>query len=373
MTQISSFANRQARLTEALHKAGLNGLALNPGPSLLYLTGLNFHLMERPVVALFTPNKQPILVMPELEAAKAAALPFQAQVFLFGEDPTKWPETFRQAAQAAGLNAGRVGVEPTRLRFLELRLLEAAAKTSFVSAEEVLASLRMSKDEGELAAMRQAVQIAQRALEATIPLIKIGVTERQLASELSLQLLRCGSDSEFPFTPIVSGGPNSANPHASPSDRPLQKGDLLVIDWGAAYRGYISDLTRTFALGPMDDELVKIAQIVLDANTAGRQAGRPGIPCGDVDLAARTVIEKAGYGQYFTHRTGHGIGMEGHEGPYMRAGNSLLLAPGMTYTVEPGIYLPDRGGVRIEDDMAVTSDGSISLSDMPRPLHFITG
>ena len=144
----------------------------------------------------------------------------------------------------------------------------------------------------------------------------------------------------MPFAPIVSGGPNAANPHAGPSERKLQAGDLLVVDWGAAYDGYISDLTRTFAVGEVDDEYKKIHTIVQAANAAGRAAGKPGVPCANVDKAARDVIENAGYGKYFTHRTGHGIGMEGHEEPYMRGDNMQLLEPGMAFTVEPGIYLP---------------------------------
>jgi Xaa-Pro dipeptidase len=198
--------------------------------------------------------------------------------------------------------------------------------------------------------------------------VRPGISERAIASELTLQLLRHGSDSEFPFAPIVSGGPNSANPHASPSERPLQTGDLLVIDWGAIYNGYISDLTRTFAIGQVDEEYRRIHEIVQQANGAGRQAGGPGVPCEVVDQAARRVIEQAGYGVYFTHRTGHGIGMEGHEHPYIRAGNTDALRPGMTYTVEPGIYLPGRNGVRIEDNMLVTEAGVETLSDLPREL-----
>jgi Xaa-Pro dipeptidase len=293
-------------------------------------------------------------------------------VMLYGEDPAKWGDVFRQGAQAAGLNAGNVGVEPTGLRFLELRLLEEAMpKAHFVSASDSLAALRMCKDANELAAMRRAVDIAQRGLLAVLPVIKAGVTEKAIAGELTLQLLRAGSDAQFPFSPIVSGGPNSANPHAVPSERPLQNGDLLVIDWGAIYAGYISDLTRTFAIGAVEDELRKIVEIVLQANAAGRAAGRPGVPASAVDQAARQVIEKAGYGQFFTHRTGHGLGMEGHEEPYMRAGNEIPLQPGMTYTVEPGIYLPERNGSRIEDDVVVTENGSESLSDMPRELKVL--
>lgn len=366
------YSLRQSRLSAALAGTGLNGLVLNPGPSLVYLTGLHFHLSERPTLALFVPNHPPILVMPELEAAKAQALPFPAQVLLFGEDPATWPGVFHQALLAAQMIAGTIGVEPNRLRFLELRLLEAADRQAkFISAEDSLAALRMRKDESEIANMRQAAEIAQRALLATRPVIRVGVTERAIASELTLQLLRAGSDAEMAFAPIVSGGPNSANPHATPSDRPLQAGDLLVIDWGASYNGYLSDLTRTFAIGPVEDEFTNIARIVGQANAAGRAAARPGIAAQEVDRAARAVIESAGYGQFFIHRTGHGLGMEGHEGPYMREGNTLLLDPGMTFTVEPGIYLPGRGGVRIEDDVVITPDGAESLSNLPRELQMV--
>lgn len=219
--------------------------------------------------------------------------------------------------------------------------------------------------------MRKAVDVAQRAFQDTIPLIKSGITERELAAELTLQLLRHGSEPELPFFPIVASGPNSANPHSTPTDRKLEMGDLLVLDWGATIEGYVSDLTRTLALGEVEAELAHIAQIVQQANAAGRAAARPGIPAGEVDHASRNVIEMAGYGQYFIHRTGHGLGMEAHEEPYIRAGNDLLLDPGMTFTVEPGIYLPERGGVRVEDDLLVTVDGVESLSNLPRNLLII--
>jgi Xaa-Pro dipeptidase len=373
-THSSPFLARQHLLADGIMHSELDALVLNPGPSLVYLTGLNFHLMERPVVIFFIPGQPPSIVLPELETAKLSALPFALSAYPYGEDPATWPGIFQRTLQASGLNGKTIGVEPTRLRFLELRLLEAAAPTArFTSAEDTLAGLRMRKDSSEVAAMRQAVDIAQRALLATLPSIKPGLTERQVASELTSQLLRAGSDPEFPFSPIVSGGPNSANPHASPSDRPLQAGDLLVIDWGAIYAGYISDLTRTFAIGPVEEEYTRIHQIVLQANAAGREASRPGVPAETIDHAARQVIEQAGYGPYFTHRTGHGIGMEGHEAPYMRAGNTLILQPGMAFTVEPGIYLPGRGGVRIEDNMVITPDGAECLSDLPRELIVLGG
>jgi Xaa-Pro dipeptidase len=364
--------SRLDRLTASLSTSKLDAVILNPGPTLKYLTGLNFHLMERPVVLFVAPGKDPVLVLPELELPKVDLFPYKIIGIPYGENPLEWDDAFRKAAQALGLDGKRIGVEPSQLRLLEFRHVKAGApEADFPDASDVLADLRLCKDKAEVDAMRRAVKIAQDALEATLPQIKIGMTEREVASELVMQLLKNGSESEMPFSPIVSAGPNSANPHASPSERKLQKGDLLVVDWGAAYDGYISDLTRTFAVGGVEKEYQKIHRIVQEANAAGRAAAKPGTPCADVDKAARDVIEKAGYGKYFTHRTGHGIGMEGHEAPYMRGDNMQILEPGMAFTVEPGIYLTNRNGVRIEDNMVITDTGAESLSDMPREIRMV--
>jgi Xaa-Pro dipeptidase len=364
--------SRFDKLNASLQTSGLDAVILNPGPTLTHLTGLHLHLMERPMVLFFAKDQVPAIVLPELELQKVASLPYELQVFAYAENPSGWGDAFRKAAQALGVDGKRIGVEPRQLRLLEFRYVkDGAPEAEYPDASDVLSALRLRKDKSEVDAMRRAVKIAQDALEATIPLIKTGMTEKELSSELVIQLLKCGSDPEMPFSPIVSGGPNAANPHASPSDRKLQTGDLLVVDWGAAYDGYISDLTRTFAVGEVDDEYKKIHKIVQEANAAGRAAGKPGVPCAAVDKAARDVIEQAGYGLYFTHRTGHGIGMEGHEEPYMRGDNMQLLEPGMAYTVEPGIYLPNRNGVRIEDNVVITETGADVLSDMAREIRVV--
>lgn len=364
--------NRQKKLTQALNQAGLNGLALNPSPSLTYLTGLHFHLSERPIVALFTPNTPPVIVLPELESAKVDNLDYDLKPFTYPEDPDKWAAAFKSGAKAAGLSSAEVGVEDRQLRLLELRLLQTALPESrFVNAVETVAKLRMYKDEGEITSMQEAVDIAQNAIEATLPKIKIGMTEKEVAAELVMNIFRQGSGTELPFQPIVSAGPNGANPHAVPSDRKLAKGDLLVIDWGASVNGYFSDLTRTFGIGEVDPKQAEIHKIVQEANAASRAIAKPGITCGEVDKTARDVIEKAGYGEYFIHRTGHGLGLEVHEEPYMRAGNPLPLEPGMTFTIEPGIYIPNQDGVRIEDDVLVTDNGLRSFSNMERELKII--
>lgn len=371
--ETSVFISRQKRLKEAMQSTGIDVMIINAGPSLIYLTGLHFHLMERPVVLLFTVDDTPMLVLPELEAGKVSDVSYPLQTCTYGENPATWRDIFTQAQHRLEIEPGSVfGLEPHSLRVLELRLLEGTvAGARYISAEETIARLRMIKDPEEISAMRKAVEVAQNALKATLPHIHAGMSEIEVASELTLRLLRGGSESRLPFEPIVASGPNSANPHAVPSERTLQAGDLVIVDWGASTRGYYSDLTRTFAVGDTNPEFKQIAGIVEEANAAGRMAARPGQPVANVDAAARLVIEKAGYGAYFTHRTGHGLGMEAHEEPYIRGDNPQLLEPGMTFTVEPGIYLPGKGGVRIEDNVVITQHGSESLSDMPRPLRII--
>ncbi len=363
---------RLEKLYAAMQASGLDALALNPGPSLAYLTGLTFHLMERPVVMFFVPGRDPALVLPALDMLKAQEMAYRVETFPYAEDPSAWDESFRNAAQSLGLAGKRVGLEPRALRLLEFRFIEAGARAAdFPDASEALGSLRLCKDQAEAQKIRRAVEIAEGALKATVPLIKVGITEQELAAELTVQLLRHGSAPELPFAPIVSSGPNSANPHAAPSERRLQPGDLLVVDWGATCDGYISDLTRTFAISEVDPELERIHNFVRQANAAGRAAALPGVPAGDVDKAARAVIEHAGYGAYFTHRTGHGIGLAAHEEPYLRGDNLQVLLPGMAFTVEPGIYLPGRGGARIEDNMLITENGAECLSEMERGMMVV--
>lgn len=353
-----------------MNSHGVDGLAVNAGPSLSYLTGLDFHLMERPVVVVFTKDALPTIILPELEKVKLDKLDYDVRSFTYGEDPASWGKLFQTALLELNLGKAKIAVEPRQLRVLEYELLKGAVpEADFVDGSAIISALRAVKSDQEIECMQNAVRIAEEALEATLPQIKIGVDEKQIAAELFLQLMRHGSETSLPFTPIVAGGPNGANPHSTPSSRKLQCGDLLIIDWGARYNGYASDLTRTFGLGETGETEKEIHNLVHMANRAGRQAGGEGVACEHLDRATRSVIENAGYGQYFTHRTGHGIGLECHEDPYIRDGNSQLLEVGMTYTVEPGIYLPGKNGVRIEDDVVITNKGPQSLSIMTRELR----
>jgi Xaa-Pro dipeptidase len=363
---------RYSHLLELMRINYIDAVAINPGATLTYLAGLHFHLMERPVLLICKQGQQPVLVLPELELGKTQSSLIPITPFTYGDDPSTWPAVIQRALQSLSLDKGVIGVEPTRLRFMEIDFLQKAAPDlHFVNGDAIFNWLRIQKDTAEIEEMRKAVEIAQNALTATLPAIHAGVTEIEIASRLTIEMLKTGSATELPFQPIVASGPNSANPHAVPTDRKLENGDLLVIDWGATYGDYFSDLTRTFAIGSLSDELKRIYETVKAANAAGRKAGQPEIFAGEIDHAVRTVIESAGFGQYFTHRTGHGLGMEAHETPYMFGSNELPLNTGMVYTVEPGIYIPGKGGVRIEDDVVVTPYGSESLSDFSRDLHIL--
>jgi Xaa-Pro dipeptidase len=237
-------------------------------------------------------------------------------------------------------------------------------------AGPLLSQLRVTKDADELARMRRAAAVAEEALAHTLPQVHAGMSEHEVASELLVNLLRSGSQG-MSFAPLVQSGPNSASPHGATSSRHLESGDLLLIDFGAVVDGYFSDITRTFAIEEMDPELAQVHEIVQAANAAGRAAAGPGVPCEEVDRAARRVIKEAGYGPRFIHRTGHGLGLEVHEPPYIVAGNTRPLETGMTFTVEPGIYLPGRGGIRVEDDVVITPDGAESLTTFERSVQII--
>ena len=365
-----TYSTRIKALQQLQVANGVGCVALMPGANLQYFTGLPGHISERPTVAFVPSSGQLSILLPVLEAPSARwHLPAHVRLFTYSDEEGHEP-AFRQVAIELELEGKPLGVEYLALRLLEARRIEQAAPgCRLLAVEPWLPPLRMSKDEVEIDCMRQAVGIAERAMQNLLDAkcIRAGRSEKEIAAELRIALLREGTQGDA-FSPIVVAGPNSASPHASPSDRHLERGDLVVIDWGAIHEGYRSDITRTFVLGSPTPEQERIHDAVLSANRAGRLASRPQVPAQEIDRAARRVIVRSGYGQYFIHRTGHGLGLETHEPPYIVEGNQELLQPGMTFTVEPGIYVPGVGGVRIEDDVVVTADGSETLTTLPREL-----
>jgi len=356
-------SRRLRKVLTAAEQAGLDALALVPGPNMVYLTGMSFHLSERPIVVLLPVDARPSVVLPELEAVKAEAAGYATFTYT---DEEGYAMAYSQACAAMELADARVGVAALRMRLLEARTIERfAPHVELVPVDDLYADLRMVKGSEELDAMRRAARVAEEAFVAWVPKLRVGMSEREAAALLVGGLLGRGADG-LSFSPIVASGPNGALPHATPGDRRFEAGDWIVVDWGARVDGYCSDLTRSVVIGVPAGKLQAVHGIVLSANEAGRAAVGPGEAAEDVDAAARVVVEDAGYGPQFFHRLGHGLGMEEHEPPYIVSGNQLRLRPGMTFTVEPGIYLPGIGGIRIEDDVVVTDVGVESLTTLPR-------
>lgn len=359
-------------LENLIEKYGVDAAAFIPSPNMSWLTGQTKILMERPTTLLYRPGKKAALIIAGFEVDAAPEMDIPVEIFPFSDNPSEWSEAFQKAGENLSLSGKKIAVEPIHFRFLEYQFIQNAIHDShIIGVQPLFSELRIRKTEKELEYMQKAAIIAQEALEETLKLVKPGITERELGSELVAQMLRKGSDPKLPFDPIVGSGPNSANPHAEVSDRQIQNGDFLLFDWGARYHGYCSDITRTFVVGEATDKQVEIYNSVLQANRAALAAVRPGVTAGSIDEAGRSVINNKGYGQYFTHRIGHGLGLEEHEEPYMFGGNSVILEQGMCFTDEPGIYLPNWGGVRIEDDITVTADAGRSISDFPRELRIL--
>jgi len=360
------FATRRQKLLEI---PGVDAVALVPGANLRYFTGLKLHLSERPTLAFFS-QKGLVLVLPELEVPQLAAHPeLGAQVFAWS-DESGYLGAFEGALRALGLGGGTLGVDGMTMRVSEWLALSRLEPTLKVKAvERNLLRIRARKEAEEIGAIRRAIEVSEAALERLLPELRPGLTEREIARKLEGALDDAGSEG-LAFPTLVQTGPNSALPHGAPGVRPLGEGESLLIDFGGVKDGYPADITRTFCLGAPKGELARVYEAVLEANQAAIAAVKPGVAMGEIDRAAREVIAGAGYGERFIHRTGHGLGLEVHESiPQIAAGVEAPLEPGMVFTVEPGVYLPGFGGVRIEDDVLVTQTGAEVLTSFPRSLE----
>ncbi|MDX3850713.1 aminopeptidase P family protein [Streptomyces sp. AK02-01A] len=344
---------RMARAAESAAGAGLAGVLIAPGPDLVYLTGYRPTAdTERLTMLVVAEGQDPVLVVPTLEAADAAravgAPAFTLRDWTDGKDPYGVTVPLLDPA-------GRFGVSDNAWAMHLLALQQALPGTSYVALTEALPMLRAVKDARELARVEAAGAAADAAYGEILEVRFAGRREEEVAADLAALLLRHGH-SQVDFT-VVGSGPNGADPHHEAGDRVIEHGDMVVLDFGGLKHGYGSDTTRTVHVGEPGAEERRVHDVVREAQQAGFEAVRPGAACQDVDRAARAVITAAGYGDYFIHRTGHGIGVTTHEPPYMIEGEERPMVPGMCFSVEPGIYLPGRFGVRIEDIVTVTEDG----------------
>ncbi|MEV6293333.1 aminopeptidase P family protein [Streptomyces sp. NPDC051896] len=363
----ADYSARMERAARSAADAGLAGLLVAPGPDMVWLTGYTpTAVTERLTVLVLTPGQDPVLVVPTLEAPDAehaaGATALTLRDWTDGKDP--------YAVTAALLDGhGRFGISDNTWAMHLLGLQRALPETSYASLTDALPMLRAVKDAAELELLAAAGAAADATFEEIRKVPFAGRRESDVGQDLAGLLRRFGH-SQVDFT-IVGSGPNGANPHHEVGDRVIRRGDMVVLDFGGLKDGYGSDTTRTVHVGEPTEEERRVHDIVREAQEVGYQAVRPGVACQEVDRAARAVITDAGYGEYFIHRTGHGIGVTTHEPPYMIEGEEQPLVPGMCFSVEPGIYLPGRFGVRIEDIVTVTEDGGRRLNNTTRDMVIV--
>jgi Xaa-Pro aminopeptidase len=360
-------AERLELVQAAVAAAGLDAVLLTPGSDLRYVTGYEAKQLERLTCLVVPAAVEPALFVPRLELAAAkAAITQDLEMVPWGETE----DPFALVAKRIGA-AGSVGLSDAMWAMFVLRFRDVLPGARQVLASSVLRDLRIRKSPAEVAALREAGAAIDRVHAQVAGWLKPGLSERAVGSRIGEAILAEGHG-QVDFT-IVASGPNAASPHHEVSDRVLGAGDVVVVDIGGRMlSGYCSDSTRTYAIGEPPAEFAAYYSVLQSAQAAACEAVRPGVTAESVDLAARSVIEAAGYGEQFIHRTGHGIGLETHEDPYIVSGNTQVLEPGMAFSIEPGIY-PGPHGARIEDIVVVTEDGVERLNLTPRDLIVVPG
>ena len=341
--------------------AGAGSAWISDPASIFYLTGFLANPHERLMALVVRGEGEAVLVVPDLERENAQARTHQVRVVSWrdGADP------YRALLDALG-DTDVLAVEKEHLTLSRLEGIEAGR---VVDASPALRSFRAVKEPPELESLAEAARLTDRVTEAILAELGAGVSEREVATRLAALIHQTGASLAFPA--LAQSGPNSALPHLGPSERRLAAGDLLLLDFGARHQGYNADTTRMAVVGRPDGEQRKVHQAVLDAHDRAIEAIRAGVIAGDVDAAARQSLERAGYGERFIHRTGHGLGLDSHELPNLDPGSTVRLEAGNVVTVEPGVYIPGWGGVRIEDDVVVEAGGARTLTAADRGLMVI--
>jgi Xaa-Pro aminopeptidase len=351
----------QRRLTEE----GLDGMLFLPGPDLRYLTGFEVYSGERLVALLLPRDREPLFLVPEMNVSQAAANEAGIADVRGWSDAEGYVEPLGMVSHELGWDEARLAADDEMRAAFLLDWQSVCPEAEFYRASRVMKNLRIRKGPEELAALRRAGQVADGVIAAAHAACRPGLAETEVARIVTAAMQDLEPKCHV-YGCIVATGPNSALPHHETGSRALAAGDVAILDYGCILDGYCSDITLTVSLGPADEELRRVHGIVWEAQQRALEAIRPGVPAESVDRAARDVIAGAGYGDNFIHRTGHGIGLQVHEPPYLVAGNPAPLEEGMTFSVEPGIYLPGRFGVRLEVIAAVAAHGA-ELMNLPSP------
>ncbi|MBS3781533.1 MAG: aminopeptidase P family protein [Candidatus Thermoplasmatota archaeon] len=361
---------RLARFTESMQNS-FDGALITPSSNLFYLTGMKpGNVMERLFLAVVYPQKAPSLIAPKLfeDEIHRAKIDF-GDIYLW-EDTDDPYVHLRRILKDIEASQKNLLIEDSMASDILMNIREQIDKYEWSSLNSQTSRLRKIKSEEEMELMKKAAEIADKTYREILKEDLRGMSEKELASLIDYIIKKNGAK-ETSFETIVASGPNSANPHHTPSDRKIQEKDMVIMDFGARYEGYCSDITRTAAIGDILEIEEKVYGIVKEAQSQARKIAINGIEARKIDKEAREIMKKNGYGENFTHRVGHGLGIDPHEEPYLTENNEGKIKKGMTFTIEPGIYLKDRFGVRIEDDMWMDEEKSITLTEAERDLKRI--
>lgn len=347
------------RAAALLDRHDADAILLFRDSNILGFTGVPLAPSDRLICGWINRAGQIALVVPGFEADMARALPSGSILVTWLEHEDAYASA-AEAARLLGVDRGRIYLDGSMWLDAQRRLSEAMPQARFETDPGVLESIREIKTPDEIEAIRAACHDTGLIYDLISRRLQPGISEHELSRDVMEQLVKMGV---APFGDLIQGGENAAIPHQPAGSRRFRDGDAVIVDFVTRKNGYLGDMTRTFTVGQATDDFTKAYHAVRAAQQAAIQAARPGISCESVDAAARSVIESAGFGEFFTHRLGHGIGLDVHEPPYLVRGNARKLEAGMCVTVEPGVYVPGRFGIRIEDVIAITPDGSEVLSD----------
>jgi len=337
--------------------------------NVFYLSGFRSNPHERLLGVMVFPDDEPFLIAPKMEVPDVTASGWQYETVGHADTDNAW-DLVKEAVLNKGISLSKMGIEKMHITVDRLEAIQSIfPEAGIVGIDDKLNSMRVIKDEEELEQMRKAAELADYAIEVGCREIAEGKTELEVLMAIEFEMKRKGV--YMSFDTMVLSGPKTASPHGTPGERKIQKGDFVLFDLGVVYNGYCSDITRTVSFGEPNEEQRIIYETVRKAEQAAVDAVKPGILAKELDGIARGIITEAGYGEYFTHRLGHGLGISVHEFPSVTATNAMALEEGMVFTIEPGIYKTGVAGVRIEDDVVVTKDGVEVLTKFPKELQII--
>ncbi|MFC4402983.1 M24 family metallopeptidase [Gracilibacillus xinjiangensis] len=362
---------RLETVTNWLKGEDIDVLFINSTENVYYFSNFYTDPHERLMGVLLFKQSEPIFILPAMEVSQLKDAGWQYEIIGYADHENPW-DNIEEVIEARDLTkAKKVSFEDGVLTFQRATaFLDLFADAEVIAAEDQLNEMRVVKDSNEIAIMKRAAEMADYGVQIGVNALQEGVTEMEVLAKIEYELKKKGVR-DMSFSTMVLFGEKTSDPHGNPGNRELKSGDLVLFDLGVVLDGYCSDITRTVAYRSLTVKQRDIYETVLKAELAAIEASKPGTRIGDLDITARDIITEAGYGDYFPHRLGHGLGINVHEFPSMSHLNGGLLQEGMVYTIEPGVYLPGIGGVRIEDDVLVTNDGCETLTKFPKDLQII--